>query len=407
MMKITHIWQEAAIKSDDSLTVSFTIEQPDERDRQNLWYRLPLEYSNYVTSSCDPFLVAYILPAMNQSTNLMIHGEISPSLLQNIAEFQIFWNCWRPEKYHIIDISAEAEKESEVIDSDAALCTFSGGVDSCFTASRHAMNHCGRVRRNVQGGVMVHGYDIPLEQEEVFESAKAKAHKILHSINLELIPIVTNYRKIIFTPWEDAYGGAIASALMLLKKKYTTGLLASAFPYQNLMLPRGSNPVSDQFLCSKTFQFFHDGAGFNRLQKIEEISQWQEALENLRVCWEGKQLDRNCGVCEKCIRTLLGFRVMGIELPPCFPQDISDSQIENLKATSAIKLAELELIWETAKKAQISASWVNSLEICIQRNRQRNGRLAVWDHWKNQIKQQLPPPLVKKIENLGARFLKP
>lgn len=403
-MNTIHLWPEEPVKRDDTITVSVKMEFPD-HTCQSLWYRLPLEYSNYITSSCDPFLVAYILPAMNQSAHLMIHGEVSPSLLQNIAGFQKFWNAWNRDKYHIIDISAEVEKESERSDSDASICTFSGGVDSCFTAWIHRMNNEQKGRYSLQAGVMVHGYDIPLEREDFFDSAKAKAKKILDSINLELIPIVTNYRKIIFTSWEDTVEGAMASALMLLKKHYTTGLIATPLPYQVLLSE--SERISEQFLSTKTFQFFHDGVGFNRMQKIQEITQWPEALENLRVCWEGKQLDQNCGVCEKCIRTLLGFRVMGIGLPPSFPQDVSDSQIENLKASSAVKVAQLELILETAKNAQISASWVNSLEICIQRNRQRNGRLAVWDHWKNQIKQQLPPPLVKKIENLGARFLKP
>lgn len=398
-MLLTHLWKEETVEAQGLITVSVTIEHPD-RTRNRLWYRLPSEYRDRLTLSCDPFVVAYILPAMNQSTNLLVHGEVSPSLLRNLAEFQTAWSCWRPGFYQPIEITAEVEREAENSQGELAVCTFSGGVDSCFTAFRHRMGRCGRTRRHLQAGVMVHGFDIPLEQQSAFDGALAKSKMILDSLDLELIPMASNYRELIKLNWEDTYGGAIASALMLLKNRYSSGLLASAFPYQNLLLPRGSNPVTDQFLSSKSFEFFHDGAGANRLQKIKEIAHWPEALQYLRVCWEGARLDRNCGRCEKCIRTILGFRVLGLGLPPCFEQDVTEAQIRRVRASNAVKLAELELILEAAKAANSSEPWVNALETCITRNRRLNRRQRAIVGLKEIIKKWLPPSILKKLERL-------
>lgn len=372
-MRQTHLWPEEVIASDGSTTINITIEYPDS-DSQLLWYRLPEEYSSLITPSCDPFVVATVQMAMSQSTDLVVHGQVSPSLLQNLTEFQAAWACWRPERYKQIEITAEVEQELPMAESsDKAISAFSGGVDSCFTVFRHRTGRCGRWQRNIQACVMVHGFDIPLEQQPVFDCAFENSRAMLASLELELIPIATNLKKLqreIRLNWLDAYGPAVASSLMLLQGGgYTAGLVGSAFSYHNLMLPRSSNPVTDHFLSSQVFQLVHDGAGFTRGDKIQEIADWSEALQNLRVCWEGAKKDRNCGRCEKCIRTILGFRVAGAGLPGCFEQDVTDQQILKLKGLSRIKLYELELILQDAKAAHLSDSWVRALEKCIVRNR--------------------------------------
>ena len=42
------------------------------------------------------------------------------------------------------------------------------------------------------------------------------------------------------------------------------------------------------------------------------------ALEILRVCWHDKK-DYNCGECEKCIRTMVLLRLLGLKSPN-FPE---------------------------------------------------------------------------------------
>lgn len=400
-MATTHIWQEEASITENLIALSVTIETPA-GTRKKLWYRTSLEYASLISKNLDHFVVGYILDGMSQGNDLMIHGEVSPSLLQNLTELQIIWNSWRPQKYHLVEMSAEVEKEAIKAEGDRVISSFSGGIDSCYTAWRHHRGNTGRIRRNLTSAIMVHGLDIPLEQGDIFQRALAKGHKILESLEMPLIPSETNYRYVITTDWDDVYGAAIASCLMFFQGGFTGGLVASgSSPYQKLLLPIGSNPLTDQLFRNQAFYIFHDGAGANRLQKIEGIAHWQEALENLRVCWEGKQLDRNCGRCEKCIRTILGFRVLGLPLPPCFEQDVTDRQILGIKAISPAKFAELESILARAKAEHISESWVSSLEICIQRNRLRRHL----HQWKESIKEQLPTSVVEKIVEIQSRWL--
>jgi hypothetical protein len=386
-MPQTHIWQEQTSETDNLTTVSITIEQPNQT-QSRLWYRLPSQYTPLLTNNCDPFVVATIFLAMHQGTDLIVHGEVSPSLLQNLAEFQAAWHCWRPQLYQQIEITAEIEREQIPVNSDQVIAAFSGGVDASFTMWRHRMKHCGRYSRNIQAGLIINGFDIPLSQQEVFNSALQKSREMLTSLGVELIPMSTNFREF-QQDWEDVFGTAIASCLMLLQRGYNTGLIGSSDPYQALNLPYGSNPITDSLLSSNAFKIICDGAAFTRLQKVQEIANWKEACTNLRVCWQNSQSDKNCGRCEKCIRTILNFRVMGIALPPCFEEDVTPDQILAIKNLEKAQLIELEPILEAAKAQSISENWVSALEKCIASNQ----RQAWLKEYRANLKKRIPQKL--------------
>jgi hypothetical protein len=399
-MQHTHLWQEEATQVDGFTTLSVTIEQPNQTPSR-LWYRVPSEYSSLLTKSCDPFVVATIFLAMQQSTNLVVHGDVSPSLLQNLAEFQAAWSCWCPQRYQQVEITASVEREQSKASTNQAIAAFSGGVDGCFTVWRHRMGRCGRWQRNIQAGLMVRGFDIPLAQEDVFHRAAQKSKVMLSSLGVELIPIATNFREI-EQDWEDAFGTGIVSCLMMFQEGYTAGLIGSSDPYHALNLPYGSNPITDPLLSSQSFSIICDGASFSRVQKIQEIANWHEAYSNLRVCWEGSQADKNCGRCEKCIRTILNFRVLGLGLPPCFEQDVTDEQILGIQGLHTAQLIELYPILEAAKAAGISESWVKALEVCIKQHQ----RAELYKRYKQALRQQLPEPLKAGIRHVRSLILR-
>jgi len=354
-----HLWQEQVFEVDGLITASVTIETPN-RTQNCLWYRVQAKHKSLLTSSCDPFVVATIFMAMKQGADLVVHGEVSPSLLQNLAEFQAAWVCWRPEYYRQIEISVEVEREQTPTDRlSRAISTFSGGVDSCFTAFRHTKKLCGRVQRPLEAGLMIHGLDIPLNEQQIFDNAAKKSRATLASLELELITMATNFREF-DQDWEDVHGVAIGSCLMLLQGGYSEGLIPSSLPYDALALPWGSNPITDPLLSSSTFPIVHDGAAFTRTEKVKQIAQWREALQNLRVCWEGTQKDKNCGHCEKCVHTILNFRAVRLGLPPCFDRDIADEEI--LQVLKKSLLIDYALLLAEAKAHSISDSWVATLE---------------------------------------------
>ena len=367
MSSTIQLWKEENIINNEQITCKIIIER-DGRKINSLWYKLPAKFSPCLSNNFDPFVVATIFSAMQFSADLVVHGTVSPSLIDNLAEFQDIWQTWVPDKYTKIDIIPDREQEPDPIrkPQDAVLA-FSGGADGCFTAWRHHNRSCGRLNKNIHAGVFIHGFDIPLEEKESFEVAKKHASLLLESLGIIIIPIVTNFQKL-GQNWGYSHGAGLASCLMLLQNRYSYGLIGSSAPYDKIN-PWGSNPLTDRLLSNTFFKVVYDGASFMRHEKIAEISKWPEVNSYLRVCWEGKHFDKNCGKCEKCIRTILSFRITGGSLPKCFEQDISDEQIVRLRCKNYSQFYHLQGLYDLARKKQINEPWVHSLQRCIKINK--------------------------------------
>lgn len=380
-----HLWPEEAYEQDDQLVVGARIEGiPDET--KHLWYRLPVAYKSALTESCDPFVVAYLLDAMHCAADFIVHGEVSPSLLQNLEEFQDAWAIWKPRRYTKVDILADYEREQIPPDTTATVMTFSGGVDACFTAYRHRTGKCGRWQRNLRAGLMIHGFDMTLRKANDYQRALKKSGILLQSLGMELIPVATNLRKVLFDP-VDAQGNFLASCLTLLKGEYISGLIAGSFYFPALIFPWGTNPITDPLLSSDSFRIIHDGTGYSRFEKVRQIAEWSETLTNLRVCIVGENKDRNCCRCEKCIRTILSYRAWGLGLPTCFKHDVSKAQI--LKVRMHSDYETYELIVETNRGEKRTETWIQAVRLSILLNRMRE---RLWKY-----------PLIRRLKRLIIR----
>ncbi len=367
-MSKLHLWKDELIESDGYLTIGSVIESGT-GDRRHLWYRCPDRYRGVLTDSCDPFLIGVLFTAMSESRDVIVHGEVSRRLLRNLEEFQSAWAHWLPDRYTKIEITADRETDGrDGHRTSSAIAAFSGGVDGCFTVYRHSRGLCGRLKRDIKSGLLIHGLDIPLERTDIFSSAVEKSRIMLESLNMDLVPLVTNIREL-GGYYSDTHGAAVASCLMLFQEGYSSGLIGSTEPYSRLILPWGSNPLTDPLFSSDGMEIVHDGASFTRSDKVEVISDWPEALKHLRVCWQQENMDRNCCSCEKCIRTILNFRILGKDLPECFENDVTDKQISSLKGLNQVPIAYMEEILVRARTDSISDPWVFALDRCIKRNK--------------------------------------
>ena len=199
--------------------------------------------------------------------------------------------------------------------SEGAITVFSGGVDSTFTLWRHAAKSSSPRRRTIALAVLIHGLDIPLDDESGFRGALARGARAAADLGIPLSPVRTNFRQVVPREWVMSFGAALAACLHLFKGRGGAGLIPSSKPYDDLLLPSGSNPITDPLMSGDGFEIVHDGAAFSRAMKVAAIGQWHAGVEALRVCWEGTQRDRNCGVCEKCIRTACSFLASGLAVP--------------------------------------------------------------------------------------------
>jgi hypothetical protein len=303
---------------------------------------------------------------------LRVDGEISPTLLANLDELQMVWHRWLPKRYSPILIEPEAISPAGKVDG-GAVTAFSGGVDSTFTVYRHLAAQPGSQLLDLRETVFVTGFDIPLDAMATSNVAFERAQRLLDGLAIQTARVRSNIRQLdVWQPWINSFGIAVSSALLLFQRSRSVGLLPSSEPYDRMLFPWGSTPVQDWMASTDLMEIRHDGAGYGRIEKIAALSKWEPARHHLRVCWEGDDLGRNCGRCEKCIRTILCFWAIGDVTPPCFDRSPAIDEISKIKMLKRAVRSEFEMILEAAEKNGLSRQrWVIALRRRLRRARAR------------------------------------
>lgn len=315
----------------------------------------------------DGFVMGVLFYAMSTEQDIRVHGAMSRSALRNLNEFQEAWHLWRPQVYQKVNIVPDhcIEQADLPMQSDA-IAAFSGGVDSTFTLLRHSGDRLGDASYDLKKAVlMVHGFDVPLANSHQLDALVDRTSPLIDELGFELRVIKTNLKEVRLQDWEDSCLSQLACCMHNYAHEFGFGLAGSTEPYDGLVLPWGSTPATDYLLSGDTFRIVHDGAGYTRTQKVKEIAQHATARKVVKVCWEGTETHKNCGVCEKCVRTQLNFVAVGLENPPCFESPLTIEQIKNINLRNDLQQRELESIIRYSKEAGKSGPWLKATERAV------------------------------------------
>lgn len=277
-------------------------------DGFRLWYRFPAECP--VSAHGDAFLAAALLPAMRAGEALRIEGApVSPQLLAGAARIQDIFLRW-DRRCQRIEVHAESAA-AEVLQPGVASF-FSGGVDGTYTLSQHI--------DEITHLVFIKGVDIQIDNDALFARALASNQRFAAAFGKTLLPVATNIRHFCHPRglnWGDMYNGSgLASVALALGFK--TMYVASSDSYEYLN-PHGSHPLLDPLWSTEATTLIHDGCEAPRSDRLRAIAQLPGALDILRVCWQ--DAGYNCGHCEKCLRTMLALRLLGLRAQGFPPLD--------------------------------------------------------------------------------------
>lgn len=362
--------------------------------RHDLWFESP--DAGLENETADAFLMASLLWWMERGEDVHVYGTVTRNLLRNLEEWQEAWVLWKPHRYRRISVTCD-QVSNDLPATCSAIAAFSGGLDATYTVRRHTMGATRWDRAELKAGLLVHGFEIPLSDESAFEGARIRASRILDAAGLDTLTLKTNLTRL-RVDWNDQFGIAVAAALTTHAPSYGVGMIGSSRPYDHMVFPWGSNPVTDHLTSSGLMKIRHDGAGANRTEKVREVSTWPEILGDLRVCFTADSRDQNCGRCEKCIRTMLNFLAIGAPVPPCFDRIATDSEIRRLQLPATGALAEeWDTIIEQAIAQGIDDSWLTAAQAARRRGRRRAAVAS------------LPgaQAFVARVRRFGRRFRRP
>lgn len=351
------------IKAEPQIVLQHTIEIrvkviSDSRPALEYRYIFPRNQSPLLTQSSDPFLIANIFLAMYWGENVHVSGTCSPSLLANLEKFMEIWSCWKPDIYKPVKLTADIEKEDSRARDSSAISLFSGGIDAAFAMLRHFRNDAGRASVKPKASIMVSGMGgFQHGSESLYSSALKEAKIATADMKIPVGQIWTNWQYVQLQQGLNVYDispAGFACCLHMFRKGFSHGLFGSSDPTEKYKFRNtGSNPLTDPLLSTEHFKFVHEGSAFSRVDKIRYLAQWPEFLQNLRICNNSNRTHRNCGKCEKCIRTALAFRVAGVKIDKVLKPP-SVSEISNIKIVSSY-VAECDLsLLNEAKNAGLA-----------------------------------------------------
>jgi hypothetical protein len=316
-----------------------------------------------------------------------VEGRVTPRALRNAMELQTYWARWRRGRLHPVAITAD-ERVLPGAPRPDAVALFSGGVDATFTLLRHGRPRPSAEAEPLAAALMVHGFDVPLADADGFARLVARVSPLLAERGVALLRASTDLRSALPQDWEDSHGLQLAAMLHQHADRFGIGLIGSGEPIDLATLPWGSTMATDHLMSGDAMAMRHDGGGFTRSEKIARIAAVPTALATLKVCWAGPDPARNCGVCEKCIRTRLAMRAVGADDARAFPGTLRRADIARLPLRPDIADKFDEILRE-AKRNGIDAPWMTALDSRLWRfrtiDRHMAGATAAWGEVRRSI----------------------
>jgi hypothetical protein len=310
-------------KRQDRTRVAATVVWEDcDRPSYELFFETGNDYANALTCNPNAFLIGSIVPALHYGEErVFIDAEICPELRKHLMNVMLTLCHWyyRDTRQPVrIEAPSQSRLPSPRTPERAGLF-FSGGIDSFATLRSNRINFPPEHPRYIRDGMIAFGLEI--DDPQAFHYLLDLLSNTAQQIGLNLIPVSTS----VYLPyrdedaqnrwefWADKFmGAALAAIAHAFARYFTVFSIACNFGLPHLQ-PDSLHPLLDYSSADLRVPF--DGIALSRFKKTKLVAQWDDALQNLRVCnqFRDYQAHRlNCGRCEKCVRTMLALEAVGV-----------------------------------------------------------------------------------------------
>jgi hypothetical protein len=260
-----------------------------------------------------------LVPAMRSGETLEIHAEVSPKLMQTTAKIQQTFATWNPE-FSQIRIEAPVRQSPPEAHGSRRGLFFSCGIDSFYSLMRNEGRSQQEEDKSITDLIVLRGFDIHHRSPNsgLYDRLLYNSSRVARKFGIRILPVTTNARELtdryVHSCWSS--GGFLASVGLCLQKTFREVLIAASDAYSDLV-PWGSHPDIDPLWSTESLAFVHDGCEASRVEKTRFVSNHPLVMDTLRVCSQSYATLAysprlyNCGMCEKCMRTMVGLHIAG------------------------------------------------------------------------------------------------
>jgi hypothetical protein len=328
---------------------------------EELWYKFPKSYQDFVTDRADGFAASLLPLAMALGENLEVRGNTSVTLAHGLREYQFIQSTWQPKRFKPIHINFEGlQSISKNSTRGKVGCTFSGGVDSYYTVWNHLPRNELNPAYRLTHCLLINGFDrnTDLDNSGTYRKFKKVFEPVLNSLGLELVISRTNLRQFADLPLRrQSFGSVVTASALVLGNLFSCFYVASSYKFTRLGLhPDGSHLMLDHHLSTETMETVHDAGHLTRIEKVAALAQFPATYTTLCVCFQPIAFNpetgalENCCRCEKCARTMITLDLLGgLEKYKTFPKPIDFRALHRIDyRTKGTRL----FIWEVVNLAK-------------------------------------------------------
>lgn len=244
---------------------------------------------------------------------------------------------------------------------------FTGGIDSWFTLSAH--------RHEISHLLYVHGFDVPGQTPDERARVGQRVREAAAAWGFALHEIHTDHRESgeeLVGNFKFSHGAMLGAVALMLAGSFDTVFVASSNRYSQ-MFSHGSTWMLDPFWSTADVRIRYDGAGKWRSQKAFDFAtRFPELLPHLIVCWDGYLQGKNCGRCEKCLRTMMVLHFAGIDdLSPAFQHPLDPEAVAAIRFDGAWMHDIYTSTLGIGKSRRPDSPVLPALESCLRENKAR------------------------------------
>lgn len=281
-----------------------------------IWYEVENKYENCLCDErADAFVVAFLPYAMAFKKDIVIEAAISERLYYQLYNYYIPCLVKYSNYYHDIKITFNRLDNSIYqVNGNAVGTGFSGGVDSFYTILKniHQLTDSYNITHLTFFKVGATGSFGGEKADKTFEQRVNNFNSIVDEFNLEFVVINSNISEHAKMSFNYIHTFRSISAVLALQKLFKVYYYSSGTTMDQFSFNPNDSANYDFFnmnnFAVEGMQLYSVGLEVNRLDKQRYIQPYDVTYKYLNVC----NLEAfNCSKCEKCLRTMVGFHILG------------------------------------------------------------------------------------------------
>ena len=285
-----------------------------DQTKKEIWYEVEAPYKEYLcTERCDAFVAAMFPYAMYHGMDLVVEGPISAKLAYQLDNFLIPALAKYTQEFHMIK-THYASYSFENFGGTGVGVGVSGGVDSFYTILKNLNQENAEfnVTHLTFFNVGSHGDFGGDEARKIFRERAVLAKGLSDELGLPFVSVDSNVSDVLQMNFEATCAYRSLSAVLALQKLFGCYHFASGESIDMFHIDGIEASYHDllnvQCFSTEGTRIYSSGITENRFEKIAYIKDNPVVQKHLNVCISGA---KNCGICDKCIRTMNALYALG------------------------------------------------------------------------------------------------